>query len=73
MSRHMRITDRILTHLRRFPECELEELVFSCREFTWHDTLIELVRMNRNGKVGMRTYSRGSCFIVETDIAKSSG
>jgi len=47
MSQHKAITDRILEQLRCAPECELEELVYSCPEFTWHETLLELVRLNR--------------------------
>ena len=46
MSPHTTITNRILTQLRCSRECELEELVFRCREFTWHDTLVELDRLN---------------------------
>ena len=49
MSPPTAITKRVLKQLCRSPECELEELVFSCREFTWHDTLIELVRLNQAG------------------------
>src|SRR5688572_8557738 len=55
------ITDRILKHLRRSPDCELEEVVFSCREFTWHDTFVELVRLNQAGRVEMKTYGEGTC------------
>ena len=61
MSTHPTITNRILKQLRRSPECELEELVFSCKEFTWHDTLLELIRLNRRGQVEMKTYRTGIC------------
>ena len=61
MSRHTTIRKRILKLLRRSPECELEELVFSCKEFTWHDTFVELVRLNRMGQVEMKTYGKGTC------------
>jgi hypothetical protein len=61
MSPHTAIINRILKQLRRAPECELEELVFSCRGFTWHDTLVELVRLNRSGRVEMKTYDTGIC------------
>ena len=60
---HPTITNRILKRLRRSPECELEELVFSCKEFTWHDTLLELVRLNRRGQVEMKTSRTGICKI----------
>lgn len=63
MSTHPAIANRILKQLRRSPECEVEELVFSCKEFTWHDTLLELVRLNRRGQVEMKTYRRGICKI----------
>lgn len=63
MSSHKAITNRILKQLRRSPECELEELVFSCREFTWHDTLVELVRLNRRGRVEMKAFGTGICNI----------
>jgi hypothetical protein len=63
MSIHPAITNRILKQLRRSPECEVEELVFSCKEFTWHDTLLELVRLNRRGQVEMKTYRTGICKI----------
>ena len=46
MVHHKAMTHRILEVLRRYPECELEELVFSCPEFTWHETLQELIRLN---------------------------
>ena len=61
MSTHPTIAKRILKQLRPTPERELEELVFSCREFTWHDTLVELVRLNRRGEVEMKTYRTGIC------------
>ena len=61
MSPHTTLTNRILKQLRRSPECELEELVFSCREFTWHDTLVELIRLNRRGRVEMKTSGTGIC------------
>ncbi len=55
------ITNRILKQLRRSPECELEEVVFSCSQFTWHDTFVELVRLNQAGRVEMKTYGEGTC------------
>jgi hypothetical protein len=61
MSSHTAITNRILKQLGRSPECELEELVFNCREFTWHDTFVELVRLNRRGRVEMKTSGTGIC------------
>lgn len=59
MSRHKAITDRILEQLRCSPQCELEELVYSCPEFTWHETLLELVHLNRTGKVELKSNGRG--------------
>ncbi len=59
MSRHKAITDRILEQLRCAPECELEQLVCSCPEFTWHETLLELVRLNRTGEVELLSNGRG--------------
>lgn len=75
MSLHTAITKRVLKHLRRFPECEVEELVFSCREFTWHDTLVELVRLNQAGRVEMKTYSKETynlrlCFPRQHDMSR---
>ena len=59
MSRHKAITDRILGHLRCVPECELEELVLSCPELTWHDVLLELIRLNQTGEVELKSNGRG--------------
>ena len=59
MSQHKGMTGRILEVLRSYPECELEELVFSCPEFTWHETLLELIRLNRTGQVVLKTNGRG--------------
>jgi hypothetical protein len=75
MSPYTAITKRVLKQLRRSPECELEELVFSCREFTWHDTLAELIRLNEAGRVEMKTYSKGSynlklCFPRQHDLSR---
>lgn len=59
MSRHKAMTDRILEQLRGAPKCELEELVCRCPEFTWHETLFELVRLNRTGQVELKSNGRG--------------
>lgn len=59
MSQHKAITDRILEQLQCSPKCELEELVCSCPEFTWHETLLELVRLNRTGQVELKSNGRG--------------
>jgi hypothetical protein len=59
MSQHKAITDRILEQLRCAPECELEELVYSCPEFTSHETLLELVRLNRTGEMKLKSNGRG--------------
>ena len=59
MSQHKAITDRILGQLQCSPKCELEELVCSCPEFTWHETLLELVRLNRTGQVELKSNGRG--------------
>ena len=69
------ITKRVLEELRRSPECELEELVFSCREFTWHDTLVELIRLNQAGRVEMKTYAKETynlrlCFPRQHDLRR---
>ena len=73
MSPHTAITKRVLKQLRRSPECELEELVFSCREFTWHDTLLELVRLNQAGQVEMSkgTYNLRLCFPRQHDLSRT--
>jgi hypothetical protein len=59
MSQHKAMTDRILEQLRGSPKCELEELVCRCPEFTWHETLLELVRLNRTGQVELKSNGRG--------------
>lgn len=59
MAQHKALTNRILGQLRCVPECELEELVFRCPEFTWHETLLELVRMNRTGQVELKANGKG--------------
>ena len=75
MSPHTAITRRVLRQLRRSPECELEELVFSCREFTWHETLVELIRLNQAGQVEMKTYTKETynlrlCFRRQHDLSR---
>lgn len=63
MSQHKAITDRILEQLRSSPKCELEELVYNCPEFTWHETLLELVRLNRTRQVELKTNGMGIYYI----------
>ncbi len=72
MSPYTAITKRVIEQLRRSPECELEELVFSCRKFTWHDTLIELVRLNQAGRVEMSkgTHNLRLCFPRQHDLSR---
>jgi len=63
MAHHKALTARILEVLRRYSECELEELVCSCPEFTWHETMLELIRLNRTGQVELNTNGRGIYYI----------
>jgi hypothetical protein len=59
MAQHKALTNRILEQLRCSPECELEELVFRCPEFPWHETFLELVHLNRTGQVQLQANGRG--------------
>ena len=59
MAQHKALTNRILEELRCSPECELEELVFRCPEFTWHETFLELIHLNQTGQVELQAYGRG--------------
>ena len=63
MLHHKALTARILKLLQKYPECELEELVFSCPELTWHETLQELIRLNRTGQVELQANGRGIYYI----------
>jgi hypothetical protein len=51
MLQHTRITDRILTQIQCTPDCELEALVSSLPELTWHDIFLEVDRLSRTGQV----------------------
>jgi hypothetical protein len=40
-------TNRILKAVRRFPGCELHDLVLTCPELNWKQIFLEVVRLSR--------------------------
>jgi len=51
MSKHRSLADQILEIVRCEPQCDLDELILSCRDFPWYDVLRELAWLQRAGKV----------------------
>ena len=43
--------DTILDILRTTAQCELDELVALCSEFTWRDVFLEIEKLSRSGEV----------------------
>ena len=62
MSQLRTVADRILDAVHCAPGCQVDDLVLSLPEITWHQVLLEVARLSRTGQVritamGERTYT----------------
>ena len=60
MAPHSAVSDRILQVMRGTPDCRLDDLVLSCREFSLQAVLSEVSRLSRVGQLQLTLVSMGS-------------
>ena len=60
MAYQLAVSDRILQAMRGTPDCRLDDLVLSCREFSLQAVLSEVSRLSRVGQLQLTLVSRGS-------------
>jgi len=70
MVHDLTVSDHILEVMRRTPDCRLDDLVLSCREFPLQSVLTEVSRMSRRGQLNLTLVSTGS-FTVQLLSEKS--
>ena len=59
----------ILDVIARSPGCNLEDIVFNCRELTWNQVFLEVDRLSRDGQVCL-TQQRLGYYIVTPPTAR---
>lgn len=42
---------RLMAMIRRIPNCDVENLVEACVDFTWNQVFLELDRLSRSGEI----------------------
>jgi len=60
MSQLGTVADRILDAVRGAPGCQLDDLVLSVPELTWHQVLLEVARLSRTGQVRVTALRKGT-------------
>jgi hypothetical protein len=60
MTRSPIISARILEALRSAPDCRLDDLVLSCKNFPLQTVLFEVSRLSREGQLQLTLASTGS-------------
>jgi hypothetical protein len=60
MSQLRTVADRILDAVHCAPGCEVDDLVLSLPELTWHQALLEVARLSRTGQVRMTAMGKGT-------------
>lgn len=63
-------TRQIVSILKRYPKCLLDELVRACPDLTWNQVFTEIDRMSRDGKVLLAQKSPG-VYIVSLPVRMS--
>lgn len=59
MAQPLSITDQILDVVRHTPECRFDDVVLTCRDFSWRAVLIEVSRLSRDGQLQVMVKSMG--------------
>jgi hypothetical protein len=62
-------TTTILSLIARSSGCNLEDIVFNCRELTWNQVFLEVDRLSRSGQVCL-TQQRPGYYIVTPPTAR---
>lgn len=64
MARKLTLRDCILSVLQSTPNCELEQLVNACPDFTWDEVFLEVDKLSRSGEVRIEHQGRSEYNIV---------
>lgn len=59
MAQPLTITDQVLEVLRLTPDCRLDDLVMTCRDYSWQGVLIEVNRLVRAGQLRLTLQGMG--------------
>lgn len=51
MAVSLTVSDRILEVMRTTPECSLDDLVRTCRDFSWQEVLLKVNHLSREGQL----------------------
>ena len=60
MSQLRTVADRILDAVHCAPGCQVDDLVLSLPELTWHQALLEVARLSRTGQVRVTAMGEGT-------------
>ena len=73
MSQLGTVADRILNAVLCAPGCQLDDLVLSLPEFTWHQVLLEIARLSRTGQVRVTAKGTGTYALSLPNKEKRAG
>lgn len=59
MARHVTVSEHILQALRCTPDCRLDDLVLSCKDFPLQAVLSEVSHLSREGQLQLTLVSTG--------------
>jgi hypothetical protein len=72
MSQLRTVADRILDAVHCAPGCQVDDLVLSLPELTWHQVLLEVARLSRTGQVRVTALRKGTYTIKLPNKEKST-
>jgi hypothetical protein len=63
LARLRTLSAQILEVMRSMPECRLDDLALTCREYPWQAIFIEVNHLSREGRLRLTIVGTGACTV----------
>ena len=75
MATKLTLRECILSVLQSTPNCDLEQLVNVCPDFTWDEVFLEVDKLSRSGEVRIIQHGRSgySLAVLSSAVPRSAG
>lgn len=67
---HTSVQSRILEAVRRFPGCQMDDLVERCPDLTWNQVFIEVDGLTRAGQLNLTSLGHGDYKLMLSKVKR---
>ena len=68
MTQDKPVTKKLLQVVDLKPECEFDELIAACPEYTWNQIFLAVDELSRTGRISLREKRRGAYVVTASRL-----